>query len=164
MSATCEIIESNGAGEEMTVIGNLNLGSADVPNLVALNYRISPGENSYEKWIRLRVTDMGGSTRVRNIKIWREGGITGRLSCKTNARSADYAPTAYQTPVKTASVVAIDELPNSEPVTANIGINGALDGRLTEPGYSDYIVLQLQSSGLDRTSGLLNIFISYEEE
>lgn len=165
MPATIEIDEANGAGETLSHnIANSNMGNTDAKELVAANYPITPGENSYEKWQKIHITAMGGSSKIDNLKIWRTGALGGSATHKTNARTTSYggAPT-YATPVKTASSIATQTMPTSEPATANLGIGGSLTGALTGTGSSDYLVHQIQVGAGDTAGSSSTMHYQYDE-
>lgn len=163
--ATVQINEFNGAGEtETSNISNSNWGSVDSANLDSSANPIVAGENSYEKWQKLEVTAMGGTTRVENIKIWRTGALGGSASHVTNARTATYGGAeTYATPVATASTVATQTMPTSEPASANLGIGGSLSGSLTAIGSSDYLVHQIQTDASDTAGASTTMNYQYDE-
>lgn len=144
MAATVEICESNGAGETITHnISHTNMGSTDAANLTAVSYPITPGTRSYIKYQRLHVTNMGGASSVKNIKVWRPGTLSGSDTHVTNARTSSYTQLTYATPVNTAVTGVDQNMPTTEPGSANLGIGGSLSGELTAVGYSDYLGHQL---------------------
>ncbi len=146
MTATFELSESNGAGETVTDgITNLNYGSADQPNLDPATYPITAGQNSYEKWVRCHFT--GTFNKIDNIRIWMSSGtyVTGE-TIKTNLTTSGYTAASYSQPTQNTSTVATNDMPTSEPSSANLGIGGSLSGSLTSEGYSDYWVSQLQTT------------------
>ena len=165
MAATIEICESNGAGQTISHnITNSNMGSSDAVNLVAASNPVVPGANTYEKWQRVHVTAMGGSSKINNLKVWRTTALGGAATHKTNARTTSYggAPT-YATPVATASSIATQTMPTSEPATANLGIGGSLTGELTDVGYSDYLVHQIQTNAADTAGASTTMHYQYDE-
>ncbi len=151
MSATVEIDEVNGAGATLSHnITNSNMGSVDAVNLDADANPVVAGDNTYEKYQKIHVTAMGGSTKIDNLKVWRTGALGGAATHKTNARTTSYGGAAsYATPVNTASGVATQTMPTSEPASANLGIGGSLSGSLTATGSSDYLVHQIQTNAAD---------------
>jgi hypothetical protein len=155
MAATVEIDESNGAGETVTHgIANSNLGAVDAADLDPVANPIAPGANSYEKWQKIHVSAMGGSSAIDTLKVWRTGSLgngTGTAHV-TNARESGYTPATYATPTASASTVATQNVPTGEPAGANLGIGGSLSGQLTGAGSSDYLVHQVQVAG-DATAG-----------
>jgi len=132
--------------------------------LVAANYPITPGENSYEKWQKIHVTDMGGSSKIDNLKVWRTTALGGSAVHKTNARTADYGGAkVYATPVATDSTIADQTMPTSEPASANLGIGGSLAGALTDVGSSDYLVHQIQTDAGDTAGASCTMHYQYDE-
>lgn len=165
MAASVQIDEANGAGETQSAnITNSNMGSTDAANLNAVTYPITPGNNSYEKWQRIRCTNLGTSSKLDKFKIWRTTALGGSATHKTNARESSYAGAAtYATPVATASAVATQSMPTSEPTGANLGIGGSLSGSLTGTGYSDYLVHQIQTDSGDVIGATTTMHYQYDE-
>ena len=165
MAATVEILEANGAGETETAnITNSNMGSTDAANLVAADYPVVPGENAYEKWQKISVTALGGSSKIDNLKIWRTGALGGSATHVTIARESTYGGAeVYATPVATSSTVATQAMPTSEPTGANLGIGGSLTGSLTATGASDYLVHQIQTDAGDTAGSTSTMNYQYDE-
>jgi len=165
MAATVQINEFNTVSEtEESNITNSNMGSSDAPNLVAADYPVVPGENTYEKWQQIEVTAMGGSSKIDNLKVWRTTALGGSAVHVTNARIADYGGAdSFATPVATDSSVADQTMPTSEPATANLGIGGALAGALSAAGSSDYLVHQIQTDAGDVVGASTTMHFQYDE-
>lgn len=165
MAATVQIAEFNGAGETKTAsITNSNFGSNDSANLVAATYPITAGTSSYEKYQKLEVTNMGGSSKVKDLKIWYTGTLSGSDTFLTNARTTSYAGAAtYATPVNTTSSKATQTMPTSAPASANLGIGGSLTGELTTTGLSDYLVMQLNVHSATTAGATLTLNYRYTE-
>lgn len=165
MAATVEIDEANTAGETLTHnITDTDMGSTDAANLDPVANPIVAGENSYEKWQKIHVTAMGGSSAIDNLKVWRTGALAGSTTHVTNARTATYGGAeTFATPVATASSVADQTMPSSEPGTANLGIGGSLSGQLTGVGSSDYLVHQLQTDSGDTAGNTTTMNYQYDE-
>ncbi len=165
MAATVEIDESNGAGETVTHnITNSNMGSTDAVNLDAVANPVTPGNNTYEKWQKIDVTAMGGSSQIDNLQIWRTGALGGAATHVTNARTATYGGAAtYATPIATNSTVATQTMPSADPAAANLGIGGSLTGNLTSTGSSDYLVHQIQTDGGDTAGSTSTMNYQYDE-
>lgn len=164
-AATVEICESNGAGETITHgISNSNMGNTDAAALDPVAYPITPGNNTYEKWQRVHVTAMGGSSKIDNLQVWRTGALGANASHLTNARTAAYGGAeVYATPVATASTPATQTMPSADPASANLGIGGALNGSLTGTGYSDYLVHQIQTTGSATAGSTSTMNYQYDE-
>lgn len=164
MAATVRINESNGAGETVTNnITNSNFGSTDAVNLVAASFPITANTYSYEKFQKLEVTAMGGSSVIKDLKVWYTGTLSGSDTFKTSAKTSAYAgaPT-YGTPVNTISSLAINTMPSSAPAN-NLGIGGSLSGTLTGTGFSDYLVMQLHVDTATTAGATLTLNYRYTE-
>ncbi len=149
MAATVEICESNGVGETLSHnISTLNFGDDDSSDLTPATYPIIAGDFSYEKWIRLHVTSMGSSNKIDNIQMWKDTGgyVTGE-TIESNLVTGGYTSETYSQPIKTDSAKADTVMPIADPTTANVGSAGALTGSLTATGYSDYVVIQMGTTG-----------------
>lgn len=167
MAATVEIDEANGAGETLThSITNTNMGSTDAVNLVAATYPITAGNRSYAKYQKFHVTNMGGSSKIDNLKVWRTGslGTGGTHTHHTNARTSSYAGAAtYATPVATA-ITGVDQvMPTSEPASQNLGIAGSLTGDLTATGSSDYFIHQIITDSSATAGSTSTMNYQYDE-
>jgi len=165
MAATVSISETNGAGGTVTAsITNTNMGSVDAVNLDPVTYPIDAGENSYTKYQRFNVTNMGGSSAIKTLKVWRTGDLGGSATHVTNAgETTDYTAKTYATPT-TSSVAGVDNiLPITEPSTANLGIGSSLTGVLTDIGYSDYLVHQIVTDAADIAGSTSTLNFQYDE-
>jgi hypothetical protein len=148
MVATALLDEFNGAGETETPnVSNCNFGSDDSPNITPATYPITAGNNAFEKWWKMAFT--GAFTTIDNLKIWKNsGGYVAGEGIDTNARESAYGGAeTYVQPTETTSVIATEVLPETEPSGANLGIAGILAGSLGAPGDSDYLIMQLQTTG-----------------
>ena len=171
MSATVSVSESNGTTPTITAsITNTNMGNTDAVNLVAATYPITPGNNSYEKWQRFNLTNLGGSTQIQNLKVWVSAGLGTGCTHKTNARTSGYeGAQTFDTvngPLATdrsATYKYTQTMPTSTPGTANLGIAGTLAGALTTTGYSDYLVSQIQTTGSAVAGTTVTMSYSYDE-
>lgn len=164
-AATVQIDESNGAGETITNgISKTDMGSTDAANLDPVANPVTPGSNTYEKWQKIDVTAMGGSSKINNLKIWRTSALGGSAVHVTNARTSSYAGAAtYATPIATTSTVATQTMPTSTPGSANLGIGGALAGSLTTTGKSDYLVHQIQTNSGDTAGSTSTMNYQWDE-
>ncbi len=78
MAATVIINEYNGAGATKTdkTSGTVRFKNADDANVDLINPLVVPGsgqEYSYEKWMRLEITDAGGFTQIDNLRAYSDG-------------------------------------------------------------------------------------------
>ena len=167
MAATVEVDEENGKSSSPALTHNIvssNMGSVDTSNLNPIANPIAPGENSFEKWQLIHVTDMSTSSKISNIRVWRSGQLGANAVHLTNASTSSYGGEAkYLTPTDSTSAVAVFAMPTSIPGSANLGIGGSLNGNLTKSGYSDFLVHQIQTarSALAGSTTVMNY--SYDE-
>jgi len=167
MAATVEIDEQNGPADSPTLthnISNSNMGGADAANLDPVTCPVAPGDNTCEKWQLLHVTNMGTSSKINNIKVWRAGGLGAEAIHLTNASNTNYEGAAtYSTPTTTSSVKAKYAVPNTIPSSANLGIAGSLSGGLVSTGYSDFFVHQIQTNPKALSGSTSTINYQYDE-
>lgn len=166
MAASVQIDEYNGsgAGTQTTNISNSNMGSTDAANLDPVAHPVTPGNNTYEKYQKVDVTSLGGSSKIDNLQVWRSGALGGSAVHKTNARTTSYGGAATAaTPVATSSSVATQTMPTSAPGAANLGIGGSLTGSLTATGSSDFLVHQIQTNSGDTAGSTSTMNYQYDE-
>lgn len=166
MAAVVEIDEYNGVSAATVThsITNTNMGSVDAVNLDPVANPVTAGANTFEKYQKLHVTSMGGSSQVSNFKVWRSGALGGSAVHLTNARTASYGGAASAaTPIATASSVATQTMPTAAPGSANLGISGSLAGALTGAGSSDFLVHQIQTNGADTAGSTSTMNYQYDE-
>ena len=165
MSATVQINEFNTVSETKTgSITNTNMGSTDAVDLDPVAYPVVPGENTFEKWQKIEVTAMGGSSAIDNLKIWRTSALGGSAVHVTNARETTYGgDTSFATPTVSSSSVATETMPDSEPTDANLGIGGSLTGSLAAAGDSDYLIHQIQTNVADVAGSTSTMNFQYDE-
>ena len=164
-AASVQINEYNDVGEDETAnISNSNMGSVDDPNLVAADNPVVPDQNTFEKWQKIVVTALGGSSKIDNLKIWRTTSLGGSAIHLTNARESAYGGAeSFVQPTASDSSVATEAMPTSEPSGANLGIGGALAGELTGTGSSDYLVHQIQVDAGDVAGASTTMHYQYDE-
>lgn len=166
MAATVEIDEFNGATAATAThnITNSNMGSTDAVNLDPVVNPTTPGSPTYEKYQKIHVTAMGGSSSIQNLKVWRTGALGGSAVHVTNARTASYGgAAAAATPIQTTSTAATQTMPTSVPGTANLGIGGLLTGSLTAVGSSDFLIHQIQTNVADVAGSTSTMNYQYDE-
>ena len=148
MAATFQWSESNGAGPTVTDgISNINFGSTDAVNLNTTTYPIIAAQNSYEKYNQGKFS--GTFTTISNMKFWKSAGtyVTGE-----DIKAA--VTVTYTQPVATTSTVATVTVPTSVGAALTVlAIGGG--ATITAPGYTEYIVMQLQTTG-STPSGAVN--------
>ena len=164
MAATVQINEYNLVGEVKEAnISNCNMGDVDDANLDPVEYPVTPGNYTYEKYQTFEVTAMGGSSRIDNLKVWRTGALGGSAAHDTNARESDYVEKSFATPVKTESSQATQTMPSTEPSGANLGIGSALAGNLETTGESDLLVHQIGTDAGDVVGSTSTMNYQYDE-
>lgn len=164
MAATVEIDEANGAGETLTHnITDTDMSTQDSATTDPVANAVTPGNNTMEKYQKIHVTAMGGSSKIDNLQVWRTGALGGAAVHKTNARTTSYAGAAtYSTPTTSASSFT-QTMPTSDPGAANLGIGGSLAGSLTATGSSDYLVHQIQTNASDVAGSTSTMNYQYDE-
>jgi hypothetical protein len=165
MAATIEICETNEAGVVVTHdIDNSNMGSIDAPDLDPVSYKIDAGDRSYIKYQRIHVTNMGGSSAIDDLRIWRTGALAGSTTHVTNARTSSYGGAlTYATPVQSAVSGVNQAMPTTTPASANLGIGGSLAGSITSAGYSDYLGHQIVTNANDTEGADCTLSFQYRE-
>lgn len=163
-AATVEICESNTVSETITHgISNSNWGSADEANTDNTAHPITAGNRSYAKYQRFHVTNMGASTSILALKVWRTTSLSGSDTHVTNARTSSYGGAAsFATPVTSAITGADQTMPTSAPAT-NLGIGGSLSGALTATGYSDYLIHQIVTDSGTVAGASTTMHYQYDE-
>lgn len=123
------------------------------------SYPITAGNNSYEIWLRGHFT--GTFNKIQTAKFWKSSGDLGTgISILWDGTTV-----AYVTPIKTTSSIATDAIPTSSPSSANVSFGGDLDGNITAAGYTDYIIMQMQTT-VATSAGDTNIYtytMTYQE-
>lgn len=150
MAATFQFAQSYGVTPTVADIGDGTGGNywnfKDVDDATPANYSSNPitaGNNSYEVWLRAHVT--GTFNVIDNFQFWQSAAFSPATGLTLLWKGNNVG--AYVQSVKTTSTVATVAMPTSDPGTANVSIGGSLSGTLTGAGYSDYIVIQLQTTG-----------------
>jgi len=156
MAVTCEINEQYGAaaGTNQDNIGNLNFGSISSYEIVVATYPIYVDANSYEKWIRMDITNV--NVFADNFKCWKQAGnyVTAE-GIDTNLRESGWVDSAYVTPIATESTLAAQVMPITEPSGQNVGYSGDLVTQMVGDDLTDYIIMQLQT-GATTPTGAVN--------
>jgi len=167
MAATFGWSQTTGAsGAEATtdlgISGNLfNFKRSDDPT--PGNYAshpISAGDKSYEVWLRAKFT--GTFNKIENIQFWRSTNFSPATGL--SIKWGDGGESAYATPV-TGENKATSAIPTSDPGSANVSIGGNITGNLSASGYTDYIVMQLNTTSAANAgdSSLCTLTMNYDE-
>jgi len=166
MAATVEIDEQNGSAPGSTThnIADSDMSTEDSPTTDPVANPVTPGDNTMEKWQKIDVTNMGGSSLIDNLKIWRTGALGGAAVHLTNARESAYGGAeTFTTPTVSDSTPATQTMPTSEPSGANLGIGGSLSGSLAAPGQSDHLVHQIQTNVADTAGSTSTLNYQFDE-
>ena len=170
--ATVSIAESNSTTPTVTAaITNSNMGSSDTVNMtISTSTAITAGNNSFEKWQRFNVSAMGDSTSIKNLKVWASAALNTYATHKTNTRETAYAGAqtfdTVNAPLATdrsATYGYTQTMPVLEPTTASLGIGGSLTGERTTTGYSDYLVMQIQTTSYATAGKTITMNYQYDE-
>ncbi|MFA5722574.1 MAG: hypothetical protein WC940_03365 [Candidatus Paceibacterota bacterium] len=104
------------------------------------SYPITAGNNSYEVWLKGHFT--GSFNKVQNAKFWKSSGAFGT----GEDIMWDGVTTAYVTPITGGSTIATAGIPTASPGSANVSFEGSLAGSITAAGFSDFIIMQMQTT------------------
>lgn len=147
MAATFGWAQTNGSAPgsvtDLGVSGNL-FNFKRIDNAVAANYSSYPvpaGGKSYEVWLRAKFT--GTFNTIDNFQFWRSTDFSPNTGL--SLKWAPGTPSAYSTPV-TGTNKCVSAVPTADPGVQNVRKNGNPTGQLTASGYTDYIVLQLNTT------------------
>lgn len=145
MAANFQWAEMNGSciTTILGVSGNLtDFKSIDTPGIAdTAGNPITAGNNSFEKWLRGHFT--GTFATIRDVRFWNSipfSPATG-LTLKFKGDQAICLP-----PFSGSSSIATSSMPIADPGTANVSIAGSFTSSLAAAGYTDFIVMQLQTT------------------
>ena len=164
MAATFSWAQSNGAGETVTDLGasgNLfNFKTND--SATAADYSSNPitaGLCSMEVYLRAKFT--GTFNRIDNLQFWQSTAFSPSTGLQVTFAGNNHA---YGTPSTDDN--GHGNVPTSDPGTANVSVAGALTGGLTGTGYSDYMILQLDTttSAAAGDTSLATFTLQYDEQ
>lgn len=138
----------------------INFGSADTYPLDQVAYPVQQGGNSYERFVRLFVSDFGGSSSISNIRIY-------STTTPATDTTLNYGQIqTYQTPTNAQSTIATSPILTTLPTSENLYIGGQSGNAIT-PGsssmYSDYATLQITSSQTQVAGTTMTTNVVYSE-
>jgi len=105
------------------------------------SYPVPAGSNSYEVWLQGHW--YGTFNSIYDVRFWMSTdfspntGLTVKVKC-------DQA--TYNQPTNATSSIATSTIGTSDPGVSNVSIGGNLSSSLNTSGYSDYLVMQLQTT------------------
>ncbi len=128
---------------DLGISGNLfNFQNQDVASAAQYTaFPITAGNNSYEVWLRGHFT--GSFNKVQNLQLWKSAGTEG---AGESIYWKDGASGVYVAPATTDTYTDV-VIPTSDPGSSNVSINESQASSLSAAGYSDYITLQLRTTG-----------------
>jgi len=144
MAATFQWAQSNLVGETSTDIGssgnlfNFKTNDTAVPADYSSN-PITAGNSSMEVYLRGHFT--GTFNSIDNGQFWESTAFSPATGLQV---TFDGNNVTYATPSTTDNTHG--NVPTADPGTANVSFAGTLGGSITAAGYSDYIVLQLDTT------------------
>lgn len=146
MAASFFWYQYNGAATAETSLGTggnlVNFKNVDTAGTAQYDTNpITAGNASYDLYLKGKWTDT--FNKIDNLQFWRSTDFSPNTGLSlywlTNGTTAYVAPA-------TATTVAVNAVPTSDPGAENLYIGGGAAGSLTAAGYSDYIVLQLRTT------------------
>lgn len=148
-------------------VSNINFGTLGSPEIHPQSYPVPISQNSFEKYI---FGSWGGTfTRIYGLKFWMNSGSYG--TGEVIKFMGSVTPSQYATPVRTISTVATGSVPTSYPSNYNVAFitstgTADLNGSLTGPGSSCFVVLQYQTTSLASpgTTNQKTFILEYIEE
>lgn len=165
MAAGVIITETNTGAVTTDIITNINYGSNDSFDIVIATYPINRGDYSYEKFNRLKLSNLSGSTQIDTFKVWLSGTEDTGIIHRTNL-TGSIVDEAYHTPINTVSAQAVNVAPTTVPANPNLGKSGANTPLTSNGQYSDYNISQVETQGTaspgDQTT--LNWYYQYDEQ
>ncbi len=104
-------------------------------------YPVPAGSNSYEVWLQGHFT--GTFSSIYDLRFWMSTDFSPNTGLVIKVKSDQQS---YGQPTNATSSIATTTIGTSDPGTANVSVAGSLTSSLSTSGYTDYIVLQLQST------------------
>lgn len=149
-----ETVRENGAGTNGTLL-NINFLSTDTgetiqpAGTVQIDYTLYPiraGQNSFERWVRGKWDFGTATTKISGVKMWMSSGANpstdGTLTIVSKVTSTYTAPATGSTAGASTAPTGTAGTPPGSPIAVTFA--GA--AQTTAAGYSDYVILQLQST------------------
>lgn len=102
---------------------------------------IPAGSNSYEVWLRGFFS--GTFNAIYDIRFWMSTDFSPNTGLVVKAKSNGQQ--SYLQPTNATSSIATSTVGTSDPGTRNVTTSGSLTSSILATGYTDFIVLQLQT-------------------
>jgi hypothetical protein len=132
-----------GTRQDLGSSGNLiNFKNADsIGTSDYATYPVPAGSNSYEVWLQGHFE--GVFNTIYDIRFWMSTDFSPNTGLVMRAKCNQQA---YNQPTNATSSIAASTISTSDPGATNVSIGGSLTSSLTTSGFTDYIVLQLQTT------------------
>lgn len=122
--------------------GNLanfkNIDSIGTSNYA--QFPIPAGSNSYEVWLRGFFSGVFNS--IYDLRFWMSTDFSPNTGLVVKSKTAQQT---YFQPTNATSSIATSTLGTSDPGTQNVSVGGSLTTSILATGYTDFVVLQLQT-------------------
>lgn len=147
MAATFSWAGTNGAPPGVITLLGSSGNLADFKNIDSTgiaDYATNPipaGSNSYEIWLRGWFS--GVFNKVSDLRFWMSTDYSPNTGLTVKVKTTQ---TIYNQPTNISSSIAITTIGTSDPGSQNVSVEGNLNGSLIASGYTDYVVLQLQTT------------------
>ncbi len=166
--ATVHIKEYNGAsppgnpptvtsGSETDDVANLNLVSLNQAEASSSANPVTAGNRSFSKWVAYELHAINDSNKIDNFQVWMTpAATTTGITYKTNLNTTlalttstyPAPPTAVAfTTAGEGDVETESDIPTSDPAAENIGVSEASTGLTGDATQSDFIAIQLVTTG-----------------
>jgi hypothetical protein len=132
-----------GSRQDLGSSGNLvNFKNIDAfgTSLYAQN-PIPAGNNSYEVWLQGHFT--GTFNSVYDLRFWMSTDFSPNTGLVVKVKTTQQT---YNQPTNATSSLSTSTIGTSDPGSANVSYGGSLTSSITTSDYTDYIVLQLQTT------------------
>jgi hypothetical protein len=132
-----------GTRTDLGATGNL-ANFKNVDSIGTSDYATNPipaGNNSFEVWLQGHFS--GSFNYIYDLRFWMSTDFSPNTGLVVKANSVQQA---FAQPTSASSSIATSTIGTSDPGTANVSIGGSLNSSLSSSGYTDYIVLQLQTT------------------
>ena len=138
-------------------VSNLNLVSINGAEQSSSAYPVTAGNRSFSKWVTYRLVLSNDSNKIDNFQVWMTpaASATG-IAYKTNLNTTltnttsiyPAPPTANVfTGVGEGGVTTESDFPTADPTAENIGVSEASTGLTVDATNSDFIAIQLVTTG-----------------
>ena len=132
-----------GSRSDLGSSGNL-MNFKNIDSIGTSDYDENPvpaGSNSYEVFLQGHFT--GTFNAIYDLRFWMSTDFSPNTGLVVKNKSNQQS---YNQPTNASSSIATSTLGTSDPGTANVSYEGSLTSSITSPAYTDYIVLQLQTT------------------